>query len=170
MRMVAAILSIWMVWFSVQTADAQSLRKLGRYSAWTAFAHDGTGLCFIDAVPSGSHGEPRQSSARVQVTRYPDRPKSPEASIQMGLFLGANRLVSVSIDDRKHFELYSDGEHAWPSDERIDPKLIRAMQRGRTMRVTAATLSGAMIGDVYSLIGFSKALRRTRRCNAKRAK
>lgn len=65
--------------------------------------------------------------------------------------------VNVAIGDTE-FELYTEGEWAWPATPQDDVKLITAMKRGADAVVTAVSSRGTQTKDTFSLLGFTAAI------------
>ena len=56
------------------------------------------------------------------------------------------------------FELFTEGEWAWPATPAEDAKLITAMKRGADAVVTARSSRGTTTKDTFSLLGFTAAV------------
>ena len=64
------------------------------------------------------------------------------------------------------FELYTEGEWAWPASEQEDAKIITAMKRGADAVLTAVSARGTTTKDTFSLFGFTAAVEDTeKRCS-----
>ena len=53
------------------------------------------------------------------------------------------------------FELFTDGEWAWPATPADDAKIITAMKRGSSAILTARSGRGTQTKDTFSLLGFT---------------
>ncbi|ANT60008.1 hypothetical protein AYJ57_06280 [Salipiger sp. CCB-MM3] len=56
------------------------------------------------------------------------------------------------------FELYTEGEWAWPATPQDDAKIIAAMKRGADATLTARSSRGTQTKDTFSLLGFTAAV------------
>lgn len=65
--------------------------------------------------------------------------------------------VTVQVDENT-FELFSEGEWAWPASASDDAKIIAAMKRGSKAVLTARSSRGTQTKDTFSLLGFTAAL------------
>jgi len=65
--------------------------------------------------------------------------------------------VTVQVDGNT-FELFSEGEWAWPASASDDAKIIAAMKRGSKAVLTARSSRGTQTKDTFSLLGFTAAL------------
>lgn len=146
-----------------QPADAREL--LDRYDAWEAFSH-GEGnerMCFIASVPTRDQGNYNQrGEIQASVTHLPNINVRDEFSIAAGYEYRDGSEVEVRIGGNKYY-LFTQGENAWARDKETDEAIIRAMRRGRTMRVRGVSWRGTRTTDTYSLIGFTDAYDRALR-------
>ncbi|BBU53929.1 hypothetical protein KU6B_01940 [Mameliella alba] len=55
------------------------------------------------------------------------------------------------------FELYTEGEWAWPATPQDDTRIITAMKRGADAVVSAISSRGTATKDTFSLLGFTAA-------------
>lgn len=65
--------------------------------------------------------------------------------------------VNLTIDGSQ-FELFTDGEWAWPASAEDDGKIIAAMKRGSGAVVTGRSGRGTVTKDSFSLLGFTAAV------------
>ncbi|MDF1802620.1 invasion associated locus B family protein [Thalassovita sp.] len=65
--------------------------------------------------------------------------------------------VTVEVDGNT-FELFAEGEWAWPASDSDDAKIIAAMKRGSKAVLTARSSRGTQTKDTFSLLGFTAAL------------
>ncbi|GAA4221295.1 hypothetical protein J4E08_05440 [Sagittula sp. NFXS13] len=65
--------------------------------------------------------------------------------------------VNVKVDDSE-FEMYTEGEWAWPATPQDDSKLITQMKRGASAVLTAVSARGTKTQDTFSLLGFTAAV------------
>lgn len=65
--------------------------------------------------------------------------------------------MNVNVDG-KTFELFTDGEWAWPGTADDDAKLLAAMKAGTNAVLTARSGRGTQTQDTFSLRGFTAAV------------
>ena len=66
---------------------------------------------------------------------------------------------TVTMDvDGAQYELFTEGEWAWPASVADDGKIIAAMKRGSNAVLTARSARGTVTKDSFSLLGFTAAL------------
>ena len=68
-----------------------------------------------------------------------------------------NSTVNLNISG-KQFELFTDGEWAWPASASEDTKIITAMKRGAEAVLTGRSSRGTKTEDTFSLLGFTAAI------------
>ena len=56
------------------------------------------------------------------------------------------------------FELFTEGEWAWPATTDDDAKIITAMKRGANAILTGVSGRGTNTKDTFSLLGFTAAV------------
>ena len=65
--------------------------------------------------------------------------------------------VNMNISGSE-FELFTEGEWAWPATTADDAKIIAAMKRGADATLTARSSRGTQTKDTFSLLGFTAAV------------
>jgi hypothetical protein len=65
--------------------------------------------------------------------------------------------VNLNIDGQE-FELFTEGEWAWPASTADDAKIIAAMKRGADAVLTARSSRGTTTKDTFSLLGYTAAV------------
>ncbi|MCR9109746.1 invasion associated locus B family protein [Marivita sp. XM-24bin2] len=65
--------------------------------------------------------------------------------------------VNVNIGGTE-FELFTEGEWAWPATPQDDAKIVTAMKRGADAVLTAQSSRGTTTKDTFSLLGFTAAV------------
>ena len=146
--------------FGLQSADAQvKPEPLAENAQWRAHSYmrDGTKVCYMHAKPAKSKGNyKRRGAPNIMVTRRQGSRTTEEVSVTSGYPYPEGKAVKVTIDGRQfNFDL-THGEHAWVSDEAADATVVKAMIRGREMKVRGVSLKNTYSEDSYSLIGFTK--------------
>ena len=146
--------------FGLQSADAQvKPEPLAENANWRAHSYmrDGTKVCYMHAKPAKSKGNyKRRGAPNIMVTRRQGSRTTEEVSVTSGYPYPEGKAVKVTIDGRQfNFDL-THGEHAWVSDEAADATVVKAMIRGRELKVRGVSLKNTYSEDSYSLIGFTK--------------
>ena len=143
-----------------QGADAQvKPEPLAENANWKAhsYVRDGNKVCYMHAKPAKSKGNfKRRGAPNVMVTRRQAARTTEEVSVTSGYPYLEGKAVKVTIDGRQFSFDLTHGEHAWVSDEEADATVVKAMIRGREMRVRGVSLKNTFSEDNFSLIGFTK--------------
>ena len=121
------------------------------------YVSDGSKVCYMHAKPAKSAGNyKRRGAPNIMVTRRQGTRTTEEVSVTSGYPYPEGKPVKVTIDGRRYDFDLTHGEHAWVSDEEDDATLVKAMVRGRELKVRGVSLKDTYSEDTYSLIGFTK--------------
>jgi hypothetical protein len=99
----------------------------------------------------------RRGDILMFVTFRPGAGDKGEISFTGGYPFAPGSTVRVEIDGSA-FELFTDGEWAWPANTADDAALLAAMKRGASAVVTARSGRGTQTKDTFSLQGFTAAM------------
>jgi hypothetical protein len=99
----------------------------------------------------------RRGDILMFVTFRPGAGARGEISVTGGYPFAAGSTVRVEIDTAK-FELFTDGEWAWPASTDDDAALLAAMKKGSSAVVTGRSGRGTQTKDTFSLLGFTAAM------------
>jgi hypothetical protein len=80
-----------------------------------------------------------------------------EVSFTGGYPFAPGSTVGVDIDGQS-FQMFADGEWAWPAKPEDDAALLAAMKGGSTATLTARSGRGTQTKDTFSLQGFTAGL------------
>ena len=118
------------------------------------YVSDGSKVCYMHAKPASNYK--RRGAPNIMVTRRQGSRTTEEVSVTSGYPYPEGKPVKVTIDGRRYnFDLTHE-EHAWVSDEEDDATVVKAMIRGRELKVRGVSLKNTFSEDTYSLIGFTK--------------
>ncbi len=88
-----------------------------------------------------------------------------EVSFTGGYPFAEGSFVEMTIGDQT-FELFTDGQWAWPKSKADDPKILAAMKAGAEAVLTARSTRGTITKDTFSLFGFTAAMEQAEKyCN-----
>ena len=65
--------------------------------------------------------------------------------------------VNLNVDGNS-FDLFTEGEWAWPASAADDSKIVTAMKRGSKATLSAKSSRGTKTEDTFSLLGFTAAV------------
>jgi len=141
-------------------ASAAEPKSLGQFRDWEAFSatEDGRKVCYALTKPTKSEGDyTRRDPAYLMVTRRPGENVFDEVSAIAGYTYQKNSNPELSVK-RARFVADAVEDVAWPrvSDSR---KLVAAMRAGADLELKGTSSRGTLTRDVFSLRGFTAALK-----------
>lgn len=145
------------------TAVAQetSNNRVAAKVDWSVFEGNDPNECWGVSAPKetvntrdGRVVAVRRSEIQLFVTfRSGDAPKG-EVSFTGGYPFAPGSTVNMAIGESE-FELFTEGEWAWPATEADDSKIVTALKRGAEAVLTARSSRGTLTKDTFSLQGFT---------------
>ncbi|UXN04860.1 invasion associated locus B family protein [Bartonella sp. HY406] len=161
----ASIMTIGLTIGLATAAMAQSPTRLNQFDYWGAYSYKaGTGtVCYVLSAPtkqepsSVNHGD-----NFFLISKRPDGSTSFEPQFMAGYNLRAN--VTVTIDGKGSFTLFTKEKSAWIESSQNETKLIAALRSGTTMVVKAVSARGTNTTYTYSLKGITAALNSMKNC------
>ena len=152
-------------------AQDQSTNRVAAETDWSVFVESDPTECWAVSAPKetvntrdGRVVAVRRSDILLFVAYRPGSNVSGEVSFTGGYPFAGGSTVTLSIGGA-NFELFTEGEWAWPADPSQDQQIISAMQRGSQAKLTARSARGTRTEDTFSLLGFTAALEEaSRRC------
>lgn len=144
-------------------AQASSTNVVDCNTAWCVFAEPPTNPteCWGVSVPKETVNT--DSSGRIKAVRrgeillfvtYRPGSSNPSISFTGGYPFAQDTPVTITIGDDK-FEMFTDGEWAWPLSTEDDAKILAAMKRGADALLTGRSTRGTITKDTFSLFGFT---------------
>ena len=140
----------------------ESSNRVAVTSDWNVFAEENPKECWGVTVPKETvntrDGQPvsvRRGDILLFVTYRPGAPG--EVSFTGGYPFAEGSTVSVDVDGTA-FELFTDGEWAWPATPDQDAALLAAMKAGTQATLSARSGKGTQTKDTFSLRGFTAAM------------
>lgn len=145
-------------------AQEVSTNRVASKTDWSVFEEDNPRECW--AVSTFKESVNTKGGRVVAVTRGDillwvfHRPGSGikgQLSFTGGYPFAKGSTVNVKIGDSS-YELFTEGEYAWPATPADDAKIITAMKRGASAVLTAQSARGTVTKDTFSLLGFTAAV------------
>jgi hypothetical protein len=149
---------------AITTTAAQGALEtgLGTFRAWEAytFAERGKTVCAIWAAATKSEGKYKKRGDVVMFVSH--RPwtrlkRVHEVSFETGYSYKADSEVTITIDKKKKFNLFTEGDTAWSRTARDDAALVKAMRVGKIMVIRGQSSRGTKTKDTFELFGFTAA-------------
>lgn len=140
----------------------ESSNRVAVTSDWNVFAEENPKECWGVTVPKETvntrDGQPvsvRRGDILLFVTYRPGSPG--EVSFTGGYPFANGSTVTLEVDG-KSYDLFTDGEWAWPATPEADAQLLAAMKAGSTAVASARSDRGTQTKDTFSLRGFTAAM------------
>jgi len=158
----AMVVALW----ATQGAAQNTFQSASVQRDWSVFqsGDGGARVCWIVSKPTKT--EARRGAARVQVNRgdiylmvaaRPGQGVKNEVSTVIGYTFRPDSKVRLDIGAGT-FEMFTDGDKAWPENAAADDRIVAAMKRGTDAVLTGVSSRGTTTIDTYSLLGFTAAL------------
>ena len=148
----------------VATAQDSSTARVDAMTDWSVFEEASPKECW--AVTTFKESVNTKDGRVVAMTRgeillmvffRPEAGVTGQVAFTGGYPFAPGSTVNVRIGDTE-FEMYTEGEWAWPATPQDDVKLITSMKRGSDAVLTAVSSRGTKTQDTFSLLGFTAAL------------
>lgn len=147
-----------------QTAAAQeSTNRVAANTDWSVFTEESPKECWGVSSPKETvntrDGEPvsvRRGDILLFVTFRPGTGAG-EISFSGGYPFAEGSSVSVDVDGTR-FELFVDGEWAWPGTPEDDAAILAAMKKGTDAVLMGKSGKGTQTKDTFSLRGFTASM------------
>ena len=140
----------------------ESSNRVATMTDWNVFVEENPKECWSVSKPKESvntrDGQPasvNRSDILLFVTFRPGKPG--EISFTGGYPFAAGSTVEVVVDSQP-YQMFTDGEWAWPGSVEDDAKLLAALKAGTTAVLTARSGRGTQTVDTFSLRGFTAAM------------
>ncbi|MBL9049048.1 MAG: invasion associated locus B family protein [Tabrizicola sp.] len=162
--LISRMLAVAAITFAGAAASAQeSTNRVATMTDWNVFTEESPKECWGVSKPKESvalrDGQPATGIRRDEILLFVTfRPGKPgEISFTGGYPFAGGSTVDVAIDGQ-NYQLFTDGEWAWPGSAEDDAKVLAAMKAGTTAVLTARSQRGTQTVDTFSLRGFTAAM------------
>jgi len=152
-------------------AQQESTNQVAANTAWSVFEDSDPKECWAVSAPTetvntrdGRVVAVRRGSILLMTFFRPDADVSGQVAFTGGYPFAGGSTVNVNVDGNS-FELFTEGEWAWPANAQDDAKIIAAMKLGADVTLTARSSRGTTTKDTFSLIGYTAAVEEaSKRC------
>lgn len=144
--------------------EATSTNRVAAKTDWSVFVEDNPTECWGVATPKETVNS--RDGRVVAVTRgqilfmvffRPSANAAGQVAFTGGYPFDPGSTVNINIGGTE-FELFTEGEWAWPATATDDAKIVTAMKRGSEAVVTGVSSRGTQTKDTFSLMGFTAAV------------
>jgi hypothetical protein len=142
-------------------AQEASDNRVGANTDWSVFVEGDPKECWAVSAPKETVNTRDGRVVAVQrgdilmfVTYRPANGVAGEVSFTGGYPFADGSTVSLDVGGSK-FDLYTEGEWAYPSSPEEDAKIVTAMKSGANAVLIARSSRGTQTQDTFSLLGFT---------------
>ncbi|MFC3182019.1 invasion associated locus B family protein [Cypionkella sinensis] len=162
MTRAAGVAMMSMMGFATSAVAQESTNRVATMTDWSVFADKNPTECWGVSSPKETvntkDGKPvsvRRGDILLFVTFRPGA--KGETSFSGGYPFAPGSTVKLDVDGTS-FDLFSDGEWAWPGTSEDDATILAALKKGTTAVLTARSAKGTQTKDSFSLRGFTAAM------------
>lgn len=145
-------------------AQEESTNQVAAKTAWSVFEDNDPRECWAVSSPTetvntkdGRVVAVRRGDILLMTFYRPDAGVDGQVTFTGGYPFASGSTVNVTVGDQE-FEMFTEGEWAWPASTADDAKIIAAMKRGTDAVLTAVSSRGTATKDTFSLLGFTAAV------------
>jgi hypothetical protein len=150
--------------FAAAPAAAQDKTKcVVSKTDWSVCVEQSPKECWSVSTPratrntrDGQEVEVQRGDILLFVTFRPEREVQGEVSFTGGYPFAGGSTVTLEVGSDR-FELFTEGEWAWPASDADDSAVVAALKRGADAKLTARSSRGTQTEDTFSLMGFTAA-------------
>ncbi|WP_163848486.1 invasion associated locus B family protein [Pseudooceanicola aestuarii] len=151
-----------------QFSDSQ----VGAKTDWSVFEESDPRECWAVSAPKetvntkdGRVVSVRRSDILLMAFYRPGANVAGQVSFTGGYPFAPNSTVNLNVDGTE-YELFTEGEWAWPASPSDDAKILASLKRGSSAILSAVSSRGTKTKDTFSLLGFTAAVEDAeKRCN-----
>ena len=153
-------------------AQEETSNRVAASTDWSVFQETSPTECFGVSAPKEQlntrNGEPvsvNRGETLLFVFYRPEQGVIGQVTFTGGYPFAGGSTVTLDIGGTE-FELFTEGEWAWPATAEDDARIVAAMKRGATAVLTGVSGRGTTTRDSFSLLGFTAAVEEAqRRCS-----
>lgn len=145
-------------------AQEQSTNRVAAETDWSVFVEDNPTECWGVSTPKetvnsrdGRVVAVNRGQTLLMVFYRPSAGAKGQVAFTGGYPFASGSTVNMNISGNT-FELFTEGEWAWPASTEDDNKIITAMKRGADAVLTGRSGRGTQTKDSFSLLGFTAAV------------
>ncbi|MEP3442635.1 invasion associated locus B family protein [Sulfitobacter sp.] len=145
-------------------AQSQSSNRVAAQTDWSVFVEDNPTECWGVSTPketvnsrNGNVVAVNRGQTLLMVFYRPSAGANGQVAFTGGYPFASGSSVTLNIGGTT-FDLFTEGEWAWPATTADDAKIIAAMKRGAEAKLTGRSGRGTQTDDTFSLLGFTAAV------------
>lgn len=145
-------------------AQEESTNQVAAKTAWSVFEDKDPRECWAVSAPTetvntkdGRVVAVRRGDILLMTFYRPDAGVRGQVTFTGGYPFAGGSTVNVNVGGNE-FEMFTEGEWAWPASTADDAKIIAALKRGASVVLTARSGRGTVTKDTFSLSGYTAAV------------
>jgi len=145
----------------IASAQQSSDNQVNAVTDWSVFVENEPKECWAVSTAKESVNTKegrvvavRRSDILLMVVFRPSVNVAGQVGFTGGYPFAKGSTVNLDIDGNS-YELFTEGEWAWPASTAEDTKIVTAMKRGSKAVLTARSARGTKTVDTFSLLGFT---------------
>ncbi|WP_297773717.1 invasion associated locus B family protein [uncultured Roseovarius sp.] len=145
-------------------AQETSTNQVATNTAWSVFEDNDPRECWAVSAPTetvntkdGRVVAVRRGDILLMTFFRPGAGVQGQITFTGGYPFAGGSTVNLNIDGTE-FEMFTEGEWAWPANTDDDAKVLAAMKRGAEAVLTARSSRGTQTKDTFSLLGYTAAV------------
>ncbi len=145
-------------------AQEESTNQVAAKTAWSVFEDSDPRECWAVSAPTetvntkdGRVVAVRRGDILLMTFYRPGAGVKGQVTFTGGYPFAGGSTVNVNVGGNE-FEMFTEGEWAWPASTADDAKIIAALKRGASAVLTARSGRGTVTKDTFSLSGFTAAV------------
>jgi hypothetical protein len=149
---------------NVAVAQEESDNRVAANTDWSVFVESDPNECWAVSAPKetvnsrdGNAVDVRRGDIRLIVFYRPSENVNGQVMFTGGYPFADDSTVSLQVGETT-FQMFTDGETAWPATAEDDVKFVAAMKRGSNAVLTGRSGRGTQTQDTFSLLGFTAAV------------
>ena len=146
------------------SAQEESTNRVAANTDWSVFVESNPTECWGVSAPKetvntrdGRVVQVRRGEILLFVFYRPGAGVKGQVTFTGGYPFADDSTVGLNVDGRE-FQLFTDGEWAWPASPEDDAQIVAAMKAGSSAILTARSSRGTQTQDTFSLLGFTAAV------------
>lgn len=146
------------------SAQDESTNRVAANTDWSVFVESNPTECWGVSAPKetvntrdGRVVQVRRGEILLFVFYRPGAGVKGQVTFTGGYPFASDSTVSLNVDGN-NFDLFTDGEWAWPASPEDDARIVAAMKAGSSAILTARSSRGTQTKDTFSLLGFTAAV------------
>lgn len=162
-KMVCALGTAAILGLATPIAAQETNNRVAANTDWSVFVESNPTECWAVSAPKetvntrdGNIVAVRRGDILLFVFNRPGANVKEQVTFTGGYPFAGGSTVSMNIGGTD-YELFTEGEWAWPATAQDDARIIAAMKRGANAIMTARSGRGTVTKDTFSLLGFTAA-------------